>query len=453
MGGTLRITVSMCVVGLGLICGMASGGGVGPDAGVCTIQQVTRWGTLDGVTAYSLGHNMVNVGSEAFDVLQNGADHPVFASNMFRLLNGRFEHIGQAWVWHHYCSLQVRSSCATSECPNQGGCLSSLAPGCQDPHSAPRAGCQTCLGPKFEVNADSGEFAWPYSQQGQTGDLLFKRLQVHNDDLGIAGALYFVEGQLVSRDDSSAGNQDNNASYRRVSIGPAPSYFISFVAGEDTHFERPAIYAWSDNDPNAVVTQVPVPVEGLFLLGRAATDNGDGTWHYEYALQNLNSDRSAGSFSLPLTGSVELSNIGFHDVDYHSGEPFDGTDWIPEITPQAVSWSTDQTFEENHNANALRWGTLYNFRFDANAPPTSAQVTIGLFKPGSPSEIVVPDIVVPGAAFCLADLDGDGVIGVNDLLDLLAAWGTDPGGPPDLDGDGSVGVNDLLALLAAWGPC
>lgn len=54
---------------------------------------------------------------------------------------------------------------------------------------------------------------------------------------------------------------------------------------------------------------------------------------------------------------------------------------------------------------------------------------------------------------CLpADLDGDNEVGVTDLLQVLAEWGTDPGGPPDLDGDGTVGVTDLLALLAAWGP-
>ncbi len=54
---------------------------------------------------------------------------------------------------------------------------------------------------------------------------------------------------------------------------------------------------------------------------------------------------------------------------------------------------------------------------------------------------------------CVGDVDGDGVVGVPDLLLLLAAWGTNPGGPPDFDGDGQVAVPDLLALLANWGPC
>ncbi len=54
---------------------------------------------------------------------------------------------------------------------------------------------------------------------------------------------------------------------------------------------------------------------------------------------------------------------------------------------------------------------------------------------------------------CPAHLNGDGNVGITDLLELLAAWGTDPGGPPDFDGDGNVGITDLLELLANWGPC
>jgi glycosylphosphatidylinositol phospholipase D len=54
---------------------------------------------------------------------------------------------------------------------------------------------------------------------------------------------------------------------------------------------------------------------------------------------------------------------------------------------------------------------------------------------------------------CPADLDGDGSVGVDDFLSLLAAWGSNPGHPADFDGDGSVDIDDFLALLTAWGPC
>ncbi len=54
---------------------------------------------------------------------------------------------------------------------------------------------------------------------------------------------------------------------------------------------------------------------------------------------------------------------------------------------------------------------------------------------------------------CPADIDGDGNVGINDFLDLLAAWGPNPGHPADLDGDDVVGIVDFLQLLAQWGPC
>ncbi len=56
-------------------------------------------------------------------------------------------------------------------------------------------------------------------------------------------------------------------------------------------------------------------------------------------------------------------------------------------------------------------------------------------------------------ASCPWDLDCDGNVGITDFLELLAAWGTNPGGPPDFDGNGTVGITDFLELLANWGGC
>ncbi|MHC4652574.1 MAG: FG-GAP repeat protein, partial [Planctomycetota bacterium] len=54
---------------------------------------------------------------------------------------------------------------------------------------------------------------------------------------------------------------------------------------------------------------------------------------------------------------------------------------------------------------------------------------------------------------CPWDLDGTGDVGVTDFLDMLAAWGPNPGHAADFDGNGEVAVNDFLQLLAHWGPC
>ena len=58
-----------------------------------------------------------------------------------------------------------------------------------------------------------------------------------------------------------------------------------------------------------------------------------------------------------------------------------------------------------------------------------------------------------GAEACSWDLDNRGVVTNVDLISLVDAWGRDPGGPPDFDGDGQVGMTDLLVMLANWGAC
>jgi 3-phytase len=55
---------------------------------------------------------------------------------------------------------------------------------------------------------------------------------------------------------------------------------------------------------------------------------------------------------------------------------------------------------------------------------------------------------------CLWDLVAPiGGVDELDVLVVLEAWGTDPGGPPDFDGDGTVGVVDFLLSLRNFGPC
>ena len=54
---------------------------------------------------------------------------------------------------------------------------------------------------------------------------------------------------------------------------------------------------------------------------------------------------------------------------------------------------------QNCNANAIRFGTLYNFRFDSNSPPQATNATIGFFKTGAPITVAIqgpsPSTCVP----------------------------------------------------------
>ncbi len=53
---------------------------------------------------------------------------------------------------------------------------------------------------------------------------------------------------------------------------------------------------------------------------------------------------------------------------------------------------------------------------------------------------------------CSADINGDNVVDVTDLLEVVGSWGAS-GGPADVNGDGTVDVGDLLAVVDAWGAC
>ena len=62
------------------------------------------------------------------------------------------------------------------------------------------------------------------------------------------------------------------------------------------------------------------------------------------------------------------------------------------------------------------------------------------------------DLVDDGTS-CVGDINGDGSVGVADLLAVVDQWGACSGCDEDIDGDGIVGVGDLLAIVEAWGAC
>lgn len=449
MNRSVLLLSSAAVAGAALLAsGARAGVGAGPDVVYSDCTSVNQWGELGGIRGYSLGTSTCNMGDEnlLWGSTHNGT--PVVGFNAYRLHDGRLMQIGMSWA-KSGTGAAAGSGCGIP-CNGQGGSV--LGVGCRDVYSAGFNGLQGILKARSVVNPFTGVMA---PAPGGSGNVIDRRLQVQTADLAPAsfpGALYFVEGVYVGIDDAPAGNFYNNASYKRVSIDAG---FNLGVVGP-MEIGTPAIIAWRDHgngvgtpDLDVTVTPVDVPGEGRFYVASKVTSNGDGTWHYEYAIFNLASNRAGGSLRVLLPEGVTASNVGFHDVDYHSGEVFDNTDWVISAG-SSLRWSSPQSFLENPNSNALRWGTMYNFWYDANAGPTPGGASMGLFVPGTPTAVSVP-VPVPGAP-CPWDCgDGNGLVGITDLLLLIEGWGNK--GPCDVvDGDG-VGVRDLLELLANWGPC
>lgn len=381
---------------------------VGPDVIVGDLYQIANYGVVNNLVVLSVGTISCNIGTEAIPWIANTNHHPVIAQNIFRLKNGEFEQIGMSWLKHGFYA--VSGSLCYSDCHATDG--SSLGVHCSDPYSANLNGTQANLGPRSQVNAFTGEFPYPPITGNPSGTAA-RRLQAALADMDQslnAGAKYFVEGQYVTPDDSAAGNQDNNNSYRPVTVSGAGSAVTVQLSGT-THRQQPAISAWRDTDPAVVQQSARVPSEGLFVVAAKATDLGDGYWSYEYAVQNINSDRSGGWFRVPVAPTADVRNIGFHDVNYHSGEPFDGTDWSASRSSVALTWSTTP-FDTWPDANALRWGSLYNFRFEADVPPEMSTVTIGLFRPGTPDRV---EVTMTGPVTNASDCNGNDVPDSTDI--------------------------------------
>ncbi|MBC7773032.1 MAG: hypothetical protein H7210_11090 [Pyrinomonadaceae bacterium] len=428
----------------------------GPDVAVGNVTAVTNYASQGGIEAFSVGVDICNIGDAPADFYADNTNrHPVLAQGLFRYKsvgadgNARFEQIGQSWCFHPFAPINQASCC--SGCTPSG--TDTLGARCADPESSTFMGLPNFLGPKWQVNAATGAFAYPPANPPFSGSVA-RRLQARISDLDPAqngGGLYFAEVVAVSNSDAAAANHHNNASHRPVNITGGGSEWTMAFAGA-TRRERAAIQAWREIDPAVSEAAVFVSGDGWFIVaGRASQVDAD-TWHYEYAVENLSSDRSAGAFHVPVPPGVVVTEIGFHDVDYTNGDGpgnvnFSGTDWPGVVTGNSVRWAT-QTFAENQGANALRWGTLYNFRFDASTPPVVGEVNLELFRPGTPSGISVPGMPMPGGPpMCPADWNHDGAVSSQDFFDFLAAFFALNA---DFNGDGMTSSQDFFDFLASF---
>jgi hypothetical protein len=59
----------------------------------------------------------------------------------------------------------------------------------------------------------------------------------------------------------------------------------------------------------------------------------------------------------------------------------------------------------------------------------------------------------PDECECVGDVNGDGAVNVEDIIDVIVAWGDVVSGGPDLDGSGVVDSGDLSLVLNNWGTC
>jgi hypothetical protein len=408
----------------------------GPDMLISGHVDVARNGidTIGTTTAYSIGSVSCNHGDlpATVSAANNQLLRIHIAQNMYRLKTApggqyqRFEQVGQGWC-------KRVAGPAAGSVTSCGTCVSgpqyTMGPGCADVYSSGFNGIQGLLGPRSAINPVLGTMT---SLGGNgTGDPTTReRLQVRTADLVSqpAGTRFFVEMVVMLPDDAQyvlpgqtiATNAMNNAASQEININGGTGT-PTLLGGNNAQI--PALVRWQMSDPAVTVVTVdddstpnPNPsfpntfIRTRFYIAARVSDLGAGQWRYEYVVFNLNSDRSAGALTIPLPAHAPVTDFAFRHPLAHSGEPFSNSPWTTSHSGDRLSFVTE-TYAANPNANAVRWGTMYNFGFTTNVPPSIGHSELTLFKPGSPAALQIPGLPAPTVRYCSADVDGDTVVG------------------------------------------
>ena len=417
--------------------------GNGPDVIVGDVNGVSNYNTSGNLDAISLGTTSCNIGSAPLNWQQSTNLHSVVGQNLFKYKSSnfsgagtnsyaRFEQIGQSWLKHTFFAFQ-ESLCCTN-CVAENGSLY-LGVHCSDPYTSGRNGSQSGLGPKWQGNAPTGVFTYPPANPTRTATNVDRRCEFLLSDCEASNGStvrYYGECQYVTQDDANAGNMNNNCSNRELGMTttgtfPAATASNLTLIGNSNRATL-ALQQWKAIDPTVTESELLInetsgQPKARILLSSKATDLGNGFWHYEFAICNQNSDVCIGTFAVPCPSNATVQNIGFHGVLYRDGDGIanmniDGTDWPGAFSGGQVRWATTP-FTTNNNGNAVRWGTTYNFRFDANVAPASPNgaATLTGWKVVSNYNVTAQ---VPGAlgATCYANCDGSTSAPCLNILDF-----------------------------------
>ena len=440
-----------------------------PDLAWCELYDLDMFGRTGDVAGMAIATTSFNVGDADLMWFPNpNNNHPFIVANLYRVMDGRMMQIGQSWCKHGFFALgnsQCNGFCSYEPGHSQGNWLGQR---CTDTYWAGLNADQGGLGPRYEINAWDGEYSYNGSvlQTGggtPTNGGRYRRLQVRDADLDPAmnaGAQYYIEGYYLVKDDHA--NIINNFAHKTVDgISGSPGGNWNFnVSGFSTNpLYGPAIFRWPGTN-TLIAEEIPVDKDtspdGRAYLKTNNWDNGDGSWRYEYVIFNIDMDRMVDSFTIPLPPGVDVTNIGFHAPEHWdeptawpNGPAIDNADWSVSVDGSSITWST--------STNPIRWGTMYNFWFDATATPGVETASLGMFKTGGPSELTgstLTPLNPLNPTGCPGDADGDGDADFDDLNLVLNNWGTaGPDGDvfPFPGGDGAVDFDDLNEVLTSWG--
>lgn len=362
-------------------------------------------GTSSALYTANIAWNTKFTGSPPnYDPPYKNDQHPFLIWNLYRInANGSIEQIGRSGVKHAF--LTINAGCADT-CYDSH----SLGLGCSDTYGVGNNDSSSDMGPRSEIVPAPGTWGrcgsiWDPTCNGQdngnSNDDWTQRLKTHESQISATsnpGASYLMDSWYVARDDINIYNS-------MATLTGTPQYSGGtggqWTFGNQANFKLgAAIDRWVNpvNPPiNAKNTEIAVN-EGHAKVAVKVTDNGNGTWRYDYAVMNLDfaravvqpqlpgggpdphvvSNRGFDSFSVPLPTGAVVSATRFSDGDLDAAN-----DWTVNIGGSNVTWTALAS------GPTLDWGTLYAFSVTVNVAPGTESGTLHIAQGGSPASFDV----------------------------------------------------------------
>ena len=190
----------------------------------------------------------------------------------------------------------------------------------------------------------------------------------------------------------------------------------------------------------AWLSRADTPFDGVWVRSNVFGRIGDHLWGARD--ENKTLIHEVGHF-------LSLHHV-FNGVDYCGEDlgPCEETgDWVCDTPPIKTSWSCE---------NPICPPGAYNYTPD-NHMDYYVDSCRQHFTPGQIDRmhamipITRPGLVNNDADVCVGDIDGDYVVGMNDMLLMLTNWENLYWEDGDMNGDGFFTVSDVQIVLAQWG--
>ncbi len=368
----------------------------------------------NGEAGFMVGHSWCNGGSVNLPwVSEIGGvmvdQYPRIAFLLVRESGGRMVQVsGQSFAKHSPIAYNFSNGpCA----PCNAGSGQFFYVGCSDTYGSGTNANQHALGPTTEIDPWLGTWnpQGSYFDRGdpavtgaaaidsvrsltwtqvQAFDSVKNRMIVRESEL-LSGAVYYAQVQGVTQGEPLV-ERDNNLMNREIAItGSGGSWSPNAIGNSQwgsvlTRWQGASFdMAGNGND------------DGRFGVAVKVTGPSNGMWHYEYAIHNIDNNRGAATFRIPLAPGAVVQNAGFRDIDDNPLNDWTFTQTAGELVFSAAS------------GNRLEWNTLYNCWFDCSIQPGAGAMSIdqALVGPGALT-VQVPSHAPSGLSFASKEVLG-----------------------------------------------